>query len=91
MTKIYNNKNTLSTKPQITFIFGTRPEAIKLAPVIKAFRECSEIQIRVINTGQHHDLIGGVLDIFEIEVNKDFDAMSVKPSLTNLNCLILKI
>ena len=88
MTKI--QKGNESFKPLISFIFGTRPEAIKLAPVIKKFYECSELKIRVINTGQHRDLVTGVTNIFGIMTNKNFDVMTDKPSLTNLNCLILK-
>ena len=89
MIKI-NKENKSCIKPLVTFIFGTRPEAIKLAPVIKKFYECSRIQIRVINTGQHRDLVGGVLNTFGIVIDKNFDVMLEKPSLTNLNCLILK-
>ena len=79
-----------NSKNLVTFIFGTRPEAIKLAPVIKAFRENKSIKTRVVNTGQHKEILEDVLKIFEINVDKRLDIKYDKPSLTNLNCQILK-
>ena len=54
------------TKPLITFIFGTRPEAIKLAPVIRAFKKCSKIKKRVVLSGQHKEMVSQVLEMFDI-------------------------
>ena len=65
----------MNKKPLITIIFGTRPEAIKLAPVIKAFKNCSSINTRVISTGQHKEMVKQVLDLFEISVDKDLNLM----------------
>ena len=78
-----------NSKKLVTFIFGTRPEAIKLAPVIKAFKEEKSIQTRVINTGQHKEILEDVLNVFEIDVDKKLEIIHDKPSLTNLNCQIL--
>ena len=43
--------------PLITFVFGTRPEAVKLAPVIIKFKKSKKFKVRVISTGQHKDLV----------------------------------
>ena len=50
-------------KPRVTIIFGTRPEAIKLAPVVKIFRHCKQIETRIILTGQHKEMVSQVLKI----------------------------
>ena len=76
--------------PLITFIFGTRPEAIKLAPVIKLFKKCKLVRVRVINTGQHREILTDVLKIFDIQVDNNLNVMMENPSLTDLNCKILK-
>ena len=51
----------------ISIVFGTRPEAIKLAPVIRKFKEKQTINLRVICTGQHEDLTKPIMDIFKIK------------------------
>ena len=80
----------MTNKPLVTFIFGTRPEAIKLAPVINAFKENSFIRVRVLLSGQHRDLVVDILKIFDIQADEDFNVMTEVPSLTNLTCAILK-
>lgn len=77
--------------PLITFIFGTRPEAIKLAPVIQLFKKCELIKIRVINTGQHKEISSDVLKIFDICENNNLSVIRESPSLTELNCKILTL
>ena len=80
----------MKNKPLVTFIFGTRPEAIKLAPVINAFKENSFFRVRVLLSGQHRDLVIDILKIFDIQPDEDFNVMTEVPSLTNLTCAILK-
>ena len=53
-------RNSLSL---VTVIIGTRPEAIKLAPVIKAFQSNNFFKVRVVLTGQHKELVDEVLDV----------------------------
>lgn len=90
MNLVAYSKKYNKGKPLVTFIFGTRPEAIKLAPVIKQFQACDLIDTRIINTGQHRDLVLDVLNLFKIEVDINLDVMSKIPSLTNLTCKILE-
>lgn len=49
----------------ITIIIGTRPEAIKLAPVAKIFLNSELIKVRVVLTGQHENMIEKILELFE--------------------------
>jgi UDP-N-acetylglucosamine 2-epimerase (non-hydrolysing) len=62
-----------SARP-IAILFGTRPEAIKLAPVILELRRRDQ-RLLVITTGQHRELVRSVLDLFEIEPDLDLDIM----------------
>lgn len=60
----------------ILIVFGTRPEAIKLAPVIRALRaEPDEFDVRVCVTGQHREMLDQVLRIFDIQPDHDLDIM----------------
>lgn len=71
-------------------VFGTRPEAIKLAPVIKAFENDEEILTQVVVTAQHKELLYQVLDLFNINPTYDLDVMTPKQSLFNLSAILLE-
>ena len=64
-----------SKQKKILFIFGTRPEAIKLAPVIKCFKSDAYFETRVCITAQHREMLDQVLDFFKIEADYDLDLM----------------
>jgi UDP-N-acetylglucosamine 2-epimerase (non-hydrolysing) len=70
------------TRP-VAVVFGTRPEAIKLAPVILRLRERGVPPLVVI-TGQHRELVDDVLDRFEIGIDQDLDLMLPKQSLDHV-------
>ena len=55
----------------VSIIIGTRPEAIKLAPVIKLFRRSSNVKTRLILTGQHKEMVDQVISLFDLEVDKN--------------------
>lgn len=57
------------------FVLGTRPEAVKLAPVIHAARRHTDWNVRVCSTGQHRELLQPFLEVFEIAVDHELDAM----------------
>lgn len=64
------------TKPRVLLVAGTRPEGIKLAPVMDALRaRAGEVEVRLALTGQHTDLIEQVLRAFELEVSWDLGIM----------------
>ena len=67
------------------FIFGTRPEAIKLAPLIIKCRQTQpDIQIRVCVTAQHRQMLDQVLDFFEIQADFDLGLMSPNQSIFDI-------
>ena len=65
---------------KIMIVFGTRPEAIKLAPVIQVLKKEKGFKTIVCSTGQHREMLRQVLEIFELKVDDDLDLM--KPSQT---------
>lgn len=69
------------------FVFiGTRPEAIKMAPVVKALKRMPEIfEVRVCSTGQHKEMISTALADFDIVPDVEFDVMSPDQSLSQLS------
>lgn len=72
------------------FIFGTRPEAIKLAPLIKLIRKNSKNIIKVCNTGQHKELLEGIFNLFKIKQNFNLNVISKNQSLSELTSLLIK-
>lgn len=74
---------------KIVIIFGTRPEAIKLMPVIKALRLSRHFDLTLINTGQHKELLDGVLELYNVEVDHELDVMVPGQTLSELTSQIL--
>ena len=66
-------------------IIGTRPEGIKLAPIIKQFKTDKAVKIVVCVTGQHKELLASVLTFFEIEPNISLELMTENQSLAHLS------
>ncbi len=70
---------------RVLFVFGTRPEAIKLAPVIRRLREWpAQFDCRVAVTGQHRGMLDQVLDVFSIATDHDLNVMHAGQSLHGL-------
>ena len=69
---------------KISVVFGTRPEAIKLAPVILALRKEDRLQCRVCVTGQHREMLDQVLPVFGIRPDIDLDLMQPGQTLAAL-------
>lgn len=71
-------------------IFGTRPEAIKMAPLVKEFEKFSELFVtRVCVTAQHREMLDQVLDFFEITPDYDLDLMKPNQNLYSLTSDII--
>jgi UDP-N-acetylglucosamine 2-epimerase (non-hydrolysing) len=64
------------TLKKVLVIFGTRPEAIKMAPVVLCLKEVAAFQVKVAVTAQHRQMLDQVLDIFAIQPDFDLDIMS---------------
>ena len=72
-------------------VFGTRPEAIKMAPVVKALQKCDDRFETIITvTGQHREMLDQVLDIFDIKPDFDLNIMRSGQDLTDVSCRVLQ-
>lgn len=63
------------------FVFGTRPEAIKMAPLIKTFQKDNSQQVVICVTGQHREMLDQVLEFFDISPDYDLDLMGKNQTL----------
>lgn len=75
---------------KVLSVFGTRPEAIKMAPVVKELERRSEIQSVVCVTAQHRDMLDQVLDTFEICPDYDLNIMKPGQTLAYITAEVLK-
>jgi UDP-N-acetylglucosamine 2-epimerase (non-hydrolysing) len=74
---------------KILVIFGTRPEAIKMAPVILRLQESGNFQVKVAVTAQHRQMLDQVLDIFHIAPDYDLDLMTPNQDLFDVTARVL--
>ncbi|NLJ86875.1 MAG: UDP-N-acetylglucosamine 2-epimerase (non-hydrolyzing) [Firmicutes bacterium] len=76
---------------KVMTIFGTRPEAIKMAPVIKALRfGTGKLDVKVVVTGQHREMLDQVLCFFGIVPDHDLSIMRHGQTLTDITCRVLQ-
>ncbi|MGL5032931.1 MAG: non-hydrolyzing UDP-N-acetylglucosamine 2-epimerase, partial [Microcystaceae cyanobacterium] len=68
----------------VCITLGTRPEAIKLAPVIQHFRQQPDFDTQVILTGQHREMVEQVMDLFDLTADEDLKIMQPKQTLTEI-------
>lgn len=69
---------------KVSVIFGTRPEAIKMTPIVLALKEHPDFECHVCVTAQHREMLDQVLDIFEITPDVDLDLMQPNQTLAGL-------
>ncbi|OPY59679.1 MAG: UDP-N-acetylglucosamine 2-epimerase [Pelotomaculum sp. PtaU1.Bin035] len=75
---------------KIITVFGTRPEAIKMAPLVKELAKCrGEIDCKVAVTAQHREMLDQVLALFEIRPDYDLDIMRRRQTLFDITCRAL--
>lgn len=74
---------------KIVGVIGTRPEAIKMAPVIRELRNRNSVQVSVVATSQHREILKQVLGLFDIVPDIDLDVMEQNQSLPSLTSKIL--
>ncbi len=74
---------------KVVVVFGTRPEAIKMCPVIKELRCRSGIKTIVCLTGQHKEMLDQVMDIFKIKADYNLNVMSENQSLSMITSRVL--
>lgn len=73
---------------KLLFVFGTRPEAIKLAPLIAEFKGTA-VNLKVCVTGQHRQMLDSVLSLFEIKADYDLDLMKPNQTLFDITANVL--
>ena len=78
----------MSRKLRVVSIFGTRPEAVKMAPVVQALANAPEIESRVIVTAQHRQMLDQVLELFDIQPDYDLNLMQPNQTLAQLTAAI---
>jgi len=74
---------------KILIVFGTRPEAIKMAPVVKAFQQDLRFETSVCVTAQHRSMLDQVLDLFEIVPEYDLDIMKKGQGLSGITSAVI--
>ena len=74
---------------KILIVFGTRPEAIKMAPLIKKIKASNVFNLKICNTGQHKEMLDQVLSIFKIKPDFDIDIMKSNQTLNDITSNIL--
>ena len=75
---------------KVMSVFGTRPEAIKMCPLVKELGKFQEIESIVCLTGQHREMLQQVIDIFGIGVKYNLDIMQPKQTLTTITTSVLE-
>ena len=74
---------------KILHVFGTRPEAIKMAPLVKACEANKNLESRVCVTAQHREMLDQILDVFDIVPDYDLDLMMPGQTLNEITSAIL--
>jgi UDP-N-acetylglucosamine 2-epimerase (non-hydrolysing) len=79
----------MSIPLKVLAVFGTRPEAIKMAPVVHALAKTEGIEAKVCVTAQHRQMLDQVLDLFKIKPDFDLDLMKPGQDLTDITSNVL--
>lgn len=79
----------MSTKRRILTVFGTRPEAIKMAPLVTELASRDALESRVCVTAQHRQMLDQVLAAFDIRPDHDLNLMRAGQDLTDVTCNVL--
>jgi UDP-N-acetylglucosamine 2-epimerase (non-hydrolysing) len=74
---------------KVAVFMGTRPEGIKMAPVVKAIEATDGLEPIVVSTGQHKEMLQQVVDLFEINVNHDLEVMQPNQTLPSLTARLI--
>ena len=74
---------------KVAIFMGTRPEAIKMAPVVKAIEATPGLEPIIVSTGQHKEMLQQVVDLFEIKVDHDLEVMQPNQTLPSLTARLI--
>ncbi|MBD1862301.1 MULTISPECIES: non-hydrolyzing UDP-N-acetylglucosamine 2-epimerase [Trichocoleus] len=75
---------------RVCVTLGTRPEAIKMAPVIQQFRRSERFDTQVVLTGQHREMVAQVMQLFDLQADQDLAIMQPQQTLTDITCRSLQ-
>jgi UDP-N-acetylglucosamine 2-epimerase (non-hydrolysing) len=75
---------------KLLIVVGTRPEAIKLAPVAKAGKERENVEVIVLSTGQHKEMLGQTCKALEMQIDDDLQVMAEGNSLSDVAAKVLE-
>ena len=75
---------------KVMLVFGTRPEAIKMCPLVKELKSRKNLETVVCVTGQHREMLKQVLDVFEVVPDYDLDIMKQGQNLYDITINILE-
>jgi UDP-N-acetylglucosamine 2-epimerase (non-hydrolysing) len=80
----------MTNQKRVYIILGTRPEAIKLAPVIQVFQRSPDFKSQVILTGQHREMVEQVMQLFNLKADGNLEIMQPQQSLSDITCRSLR-
>ncbi|MEA4812732.1 MAG: UDP-N-acetylglucosamine 2-epimerase (non-hydrolyzing) [Anaerolineaceae bacterium] len=75
---------------RVLSVFGTRPEAIKMCPLVKQLESTQGVESYVCLTGQHREMLQQVIDVFKTRIDYHLDIMRPKQTLTTITCDVLE-
>ncbi|MDQ1395302.1 MAG: hypothetical protein QOG64_561 [Acidimicrobiaceae bacterium] len=79
-----------TAKKRVMVVFGTRPEAIKVAPVVLALQRAEDLEPIVVVTGQHRSMLDQVLEVFGITPHVDLEIIQPGQTLGDITCRVLQ-
>ena len=74
---------------KVMLVFGTRPEAIKMCPLVNELKRNGNFDVKVCVTGQHREMLNQVLDVFKVEPDYNLDIMRDNQTLFTITTSIL--
>jgi len=82
-------QNSKANMKRVAIFMGTRPEGIKMAPVVKAIESTDGLSAVVVSTGQHKEMLQQVVDLFQIKVDHDLEVMRPNQTLPGLTARLI--
>ncbi|WP_274698589.1 non-hydrolyzing UDP-N-acetylglucosamine 2-epimerase [Aurantiacibacter sp. D1-12] len=74
----------------VLLVFGTRPEAIKMLPVVRALRQVPELDLKVVTTGQHREMLDQVFAVFDEAPDIDLNLMTPGQTLSDITARVMR-
>ena len=74
----------------VLIVFGTRPEAIKMMPVVRALRQAQFMRVTILVTGQHREMLDQVFSVFDEKPDRDLNLMTRNQSLSDITANVVQ-